>query len=75
VSSITGKMIFIIAFLFTPVVLVFCVLMDVRIAVGHSNEIENRIAQNLNVAYMMGFFALVSSLLLFHFLRHLKTVN
>jgi hypothetical protein len=62
-----------VAFLFTPIVLVFCVLMDISIGGLVIVMKLKGIAQNLTVAYMMGFFALVSSLLLFHFLRHLKT--
>jgi hypothetical protein len=61
-----------VAFLLTPVVLVFCVLMDISIGGLVIVMKQKGIAQNLTVAYIMGFFALVSFLLLLNFLKHLN---
>jgi hypothetical protein len=60
------------AFLLTPVALVFCVLMDISIGGLVIVMKLKGIAQNLTVACMMGFFALISLLLLLNFLKHLK---
>jgi hypothetical protein len=59
-------------YLLTPVMLVFCILMAINIAGLVVIMKLNALTDSFFVAEMMGLLAVISALLLFTFLRHLK---